>query len=60
MQSFTYSSFARGGEVMLAAYALLDMTPKGRNEGIRGNLTDWVKLHDRYPDEDRVGPSNAV
>jgi len=42
----TYSSFARGGEVMLGAYALLDMTPKGRNE--KSNLTDWVRLHDRY------------
>jgi predicted dithiol-disulfide oxidoreductase (DUF899 family) len=44
----TYSSFARGGEVMLSTYALLDMTPKGRNETGRGNLTDWVKLHDQY------------
>jgi predicted dithiol-disulfide oxidoreductase (DUF899 family) len=42
----TYSSFARGGEVMLSTYALLDMTPKGRNE--KSNLGDWVKLHDRY------------
>jgi predicted dithiol-disulfide oxidoreductase (DUF899 family) len=42
----TYSSFARGGEVMLSTYALLDMTPKGRSE--KSNLTDWVKLHDRY------------
>jgi predicted dithiol-disulfide oxidoreductase (DUF899 family) len=42
----TYSSFARGGEVMLSTYALLDMTPKGRNEA--NNLTDWVRLHDRY------------
>jgi predicted dithiol-disulfide oxidoreductase (DUF899 family) len=44
----TYSSFARGGEVMLSTYALLDMTPKGRNE--KRNLGDWVKLHDRYDD----------
>jgi predicted dithiol-disulfide oxidoreductase (DUF899 family) len=44
----TYSSFARGGEVMLSSYALLDMTPNGRNETRNGNLTDWVKLHDRY------------
>jgi predicted dithiol-disulfide oxidoreductase (DUF899 family) len=44
----TYSSFARGGEMMLAAYAVLDMTPNGRNETVRGNLTDWVKHHDRY------------
>jgi hypothetical protein len=29
-----------------ARKALLDMTPKGRNE--KSNLTDWVKLHDRY------------
>jgi predicted dithiol-disulfide oxidoreductase (DUF899 family) len=41
----TYSSFARSGEVMLGAYALLDMTPKGRNE--KSNLTAWVRLHDR-------------
>jgi predicted dithiol-disulfide oxidoreductase (DUF899 family) len=44
----TYSSFARGGEVMLGTYALLDMTPKGRNETGRGNLTDWVRRHDEY------------
>jgi predicted dithiol-disulfide oxidoreductase (DUF899 family) len=44
----TYSSFARGGEMTLGTYALLDMTPKGRQEQINGNLTDWVKLHDQY------------
>jgi predicted dithiol-disulfide oxidoreductase (DUF899 family) len=44
----TYSSFARGGEVMLSTYALLDMTPKGRNETKNGNLTDWVRRHDEY------------
>jgi predicted dithiol-disulfide oxidoreductase (DUF899 family) len=44
----TYSSFARGGEPVLGVYALLDMTPKGRDETIRGNLTDWVRLHDEY------------
>jgi predicted dithiol-disulfide oxidoreductase (DUF899 family) len=44
----TYSSFARGGELMLGTYALLDMTPNGRNETRNGNLTDWVRLHDRY------------
>lgn len=50
----TYSSFARGGEVMLSTYALLDMTPKGRQENTRGNLTDWVRLHDRYDDGGHV------
>jgi predicted dithiol-disulfide oxidoreductase (DUF899 family) len=46
----TYSSFARGGEMFLNSYAFLDITPKGRNETINGNLTDWVRHHDRYDD----------
>ena len=45
----TYSSFGRGAEALLGTYALLDMTPKGRDEtGPRGALTDWVKRHDEY------------
>ena len=47
----TYSSYARGGELFLGSYAVLDITPKGRNETINGNLTDWVRHHDRYQDE---------
>jgi predicted dithiol-disulfide oxidoreductase (DUF899 family) len=44
----TYSSFARGGELFLTSYAFLDIVPKGRDETINGNLTDWVRHHDRY------------
>jgi predicted dithiol-disulfide oxidoreductase (DUF899 family) len=44
----TYSSYARGGELFLGSYAFLDITPKGRDETINGNLTDWVRHHDRY------------
>jgi predicted dithiol-disulfide oxidoreductase (DUF899 family) len=44
----TYSSFARGGELFLGSYAFLDVTPKGRDETVNGNLTDWVRHHDRY------------
>jgi predicted dithiol-disulfide oxidoreductase (DUF899 family) len=45
----TYSTFARGLENVLGTYALLDMTPKGRDEhGPRGDLSDWVKRHDEY------------
>ena len=44
----TYSSYARGGEMFLGSYAVLDITPKGRDETINGNLTDWVRHHDRY------------
>ena len=41
----TYSSYARGGDILLGAHNYLDLTPKGRNE--TGTM-DWVRLHDRY------------
>jgi predicted dithiol-disulfide oxidoreductase (DUF899 family) len=44
----TYSSYGRGGEGHLGVYHLLDLTPHGRDEHVRGNLTDWVRHHDRY------------
>lgn len=44
----TYSVYARGDERGLGTYMFLDLTPKGRNEGPKGNLTDWVKRHDEY------------
>jgi predicted dithiol-disulfide oxidoreductase (DUF899 family) len=45
----TYAVFARGAEELLSTYMFLDMTAKGRNEsGPAGNLTDWVRPHDRY------------
>jgi predicted dithiol-disulfide oxidoreductase (DUF899 family) len=47
----TYSSYARGGDLLLGTYNYLDLTPKGRNEtGPSFNLTDWVRHHDRYAD----------
>ncbi len=49
----TYSQFARGSEPQLGAYAYLDLTPKGRNERLNGNLTDWVRRHDQYEAENR-------
>ena len=48
----TYSSYARGGELFLGSYAVLDITPKGRDETINGNMTDWVRHHDRYQDSE--------
>jgi predicted dithiol-disulfide oxidoreductase (DUF899 family) len=48
----TYSTYARGGEQQLSTYMLLDLTPGGRNEtGAGGNLTDWVRHHDKYDAE---------
>lgn len=51
----TYSVFGRGAEEVLGTYMLLDLTPRGRNEtGPNGNLTDWVRHHDRYGAEGYV------
>lgn len=44
----TYSTFARGTELLGGVYGFLDVTPKGRNEPPGGNLTDWVRRHDEY------------
>lgn len=53
----TYSTYARGGDIFLNAYNLLDLSPKGRNEGERGNLGQWVRHHDRYNAAGLVLPS---
>ena len=53
----TYSSFGRGGEMHLGTYHYLDITPKGREETIKGNMTDWVRHHDRY---DRGGSVDST
>lgn len=45
----TYSTYRRGVEVMMGAYNLLDLTPKGRDEG-DGPMA-WVRHHDRYEPE---------
>ena len=50
----TYSAYARGTESLINTYNFLDLTPKGRNETGRGNLTDWVRHHDRYEDRGHV------
>jgi predicted dithiol-disulfide oxidoreductase (DUF899 family) len=44
----TYSTYGRGVEVMMGAYAMLDLTPKGRDEGDVPNKMEWVRHHDRY------------
>jgi predicted dithiol-disulfide oxidoreductase (DUF899 family) len=54
----TYSSYARGGDLMLGTYNILDLMPKGRNEtGPNHNLTDWVRHHDRYDEGGFVAPT---
>jgi predicted dithiol-disulfide oxidoreductase (DUF899 family) len=56
----TYSTYGRGGEVFLPVYGWLDIVPKGRNETKNGNLTDWVRRHDRYEDDGRIHPASRA
>jgi predicted dithiol-disulfide oxidoreductase (DUF899 family) len=42
----TYSAYARGIDLLNAAYNYLDLVPKGRDEEGRGLY--WVRRHDEY------------
>ena len=42
----TYSTYARGIDMLNTAYHYLDLTPKGRDEG--DSPQSWVRFHDRY------------
>ncbi|RJF96499.1 DUF899 domain-containing protein [Noviherbaspirillum cavernae] len=44
----TYSTYGRGVEVMMGAYKLMDLTPRGRDENDVPNKMEWVRHHDRY------------
>src|SRR5688500_15540282 len=53
----TYSSYARGLDIFLTTYHLLDIVPKGRDEeGMQG--MDWLRHRDRYDDKNFVDPWN--
>jgi predicted dithiol-disulfide oxidoreductase (DUF899 family) len=56
----TYSSYGRGGEMFLGTYHFLDITPKGRDETINGNLTDWVRHHDKYEEGNETAHCHAA
>lgn len=44
----TYSTYARGVEVMIGTYAMLDLLPRGRGERDVPHKMEWVRHHDRY------------
>jgi len=52
----TYSSYARGCDILLGTYNFLDLTPKGRHEeGLAFDMA-WVRLHDEYGPGYKVDP----
>jgi len=44
----TYSTYARGLDILIGAYNLLDLVPKGRDEEGLPHSMAWVRHHDRY------------
>jgi predicted dithiol-disulfide oxidoreductase (DUF899 family) len=47
----TYSTYARGLDMLNGAYHFLDLTPLGRDEGGLPWPMAWVRRHDRYEAE---------
>jgi predicted dithiol-disulfide oxidoreductase (DUF899 family) len=43
----TYSTYARGLDILVGTYNLLDLVPKGRDEDPQSTMS-WVRHHDRY------------
>ncbi len=52
----TYSSFARGLDILIGAYNLLDIVPKGRDEDNLPYGMEWVRHHDKYGDKSFSDP----
>ena len=46
----TYSSYARGLDILVGTYNFLDLVPKGRDEEGLAFSMAWVRHHDRYED----------
>ena len=43
----TYSTYARGLDILVGTYHFLDLVPKGRDENPDSTM-DWVRRHDSY------------
>src|SRR5437016_5820094 len=46
----TYSTYARGLDMLVGTYNYLDLAPKGRDEDALAFTMAWVRHHDRYGD----------
>ena len=55
----TYSSYARGLDILVGTYNFLDMAPKGRDEDGLAHTMAWVRHHDKYKEGYFVDPARA-
>jgi predicted dithiol-disulfide oxidoreductase (DUF899 family) len=46
----TYSTYARGLDILVGTYNFLDLVPKGRDEAGLKHSMAWVRHHDKYDD----------
>ncbi len=53
----TYSSYARGLDILVGVYNFLDLAPKGRDEDKLPHTMAWVRHHDRYPEPVQIAGS---
>lgn len=53
----TYSSYARGGDILIGTYNFLDLVPKGRDEAALAHPMAWLRHHDKYTDGYFVDPT---
>jgi predicted dithiol-disulfide oxidoreductase (DUF899 family) len=44
----TYSTYARGLDILISTYNYIDLTPLGRNEKDLPHPMSWVRHHDKY------------
>ncbi|HUO17434.1 MAG TPA: thioredoxin family protein [Verrucomicrobiae bacterium] len=52
----TYSTYARGLDILVPTYNWLDLTAKGRDEDQLAHPMAWVRHHDKYGDGYMVNP----
>jgi predicted dithiol-disulfide oxidoreductase (DUF899 family) len=52
----TYSTYARGLDILIGAYNWLDIAPKGRDEEGLAHTMAWVRHHDKYDERYQIDP----
>lgn len=50
----TYSVYERGLDMFITAYHYLDIVPKGRNENDLSYSMEWLRLHDKYDNQEEA------
>jgi predicted dithiol-disulfide oxidoreductase (DUF899 family) len=55
----TYSAFARGLDILVGTYNVLDLVPKGRDEEGLAHSMAWVRHHDKYEGGYFVDPNRG-